>query len=225
METYIRVAENLLTPGYVMTTIYNDNAIVTDNCIAINVNTWLSCPAENELRNTLMKRLEGKRRGNITQLSAIAVCILCSRGYVVNHISMSGVSESDMKTVWGFIETSMICSSTTLSTWMSTAVAGRSQDGYCASIDSADDNDIVISGNHRQRKASTILKPMGKTRPINANVVSLEYKAGCKIMDLVVTDSIMLQRLRFNDGLPPPLHIGPTWSTTERKDSHTDQLQ
>lgn len=211
METYIHVAENVLTPGYVITTVDNDDTVVSDNCIAINVNTWLSCPAKRELCNTLAKRLESKRRGNVAQLSAIAACILCSRGYAVNHISMSGVSDSDVKTVWGFIETSMVCSSDSLSEWMSIAVAKRSQDGYCASIDSANDNDIIISDSNRQCKPNTILKPTGKVHSINANVAALEYETGNTITDLATADSIMLQRLRFKQGLPAPRNVGPTW--------------
>lgn len=222
MEAYIRVAETVLTPGYVITTIGDDDVVVDDNCIGINIATWESCPSKNELRNTLTKRLESKRRGNVAQLSAIAACILCSRDYVVNHVSMSGVTESDMKTVWGFIETSMISSSDTLSSWMSLAVNGRSQDGYCASVDNANDNDNVVYNTERQRRPSTILKPMGKTFHVNANVAALDYGSGPTITDLAIADSIMLQRLRFKQGLSPPLHIGPTWSTSTRSDSSSE---
>jgi hypothetical protein len=219
MEAYIRVEETVLTPGYVITTIGDDDVVVDDNCIGINIAMWESCPSKNELRNTLTKRLESKRRGNVAQLSAIAACILCSHDYIVNHVSMSGVTESDIKTVWGFIETSMISSSDTLSSWMSIAVNGRSQDGYCTSIDNVNTNTNVTYNTERQRKTSTILKPTGKTLHVNANVAALDYGSGPTITDLAIADSIMLQRLRFKQGLSPPRNIGPTWRNEDRRDS------
>lgn len=211
METFIRIVEKCVTEGYAIVSTDDDKVVASDKCIVVSTKLWNDCPAETELRNTLTKRLDNKRKGQHVQLSAVAVCALCSPGYSVNHISMSGVTMSDMKTVWGFIETSMVSSSSALSEWMRKTVGDRSQDGYCVNIDAVSDGSSIADISYRPMTVNNMVKPRGRTTPINPYAAALEYGSGYSITSLAIADSIMLNALRFNDMKPAPRVTGPTW--------------
>ena len=110
-------------------------------------------------------------------------------------MSLSGDTLGDMKAKWGFIETPLISSSNAPSAWMRAVVAGRSQNDYCVSMNTASDHGRT---DYPQiYKPSTILRPAGAAQLIDVNIAALGYGDRATVADIAITDSIMLQRLRF----------------------------
>jgi hypothetical protein len=213
MDTFIRIVDTCITEGYTLIAVDDDRVVSGNKCIIVNSKIWDTCPAKEELTNTLNKRLDSKRRGSHVKLSAITVCVLCSPGYSINHMSVSGVTVNDMKTVWGFIETTLVSSTETLSTWLRDAVAGRSQDGYCVNIDIMEDDSGTADVSYRPIPVNNMVKPKGRTTLVNTYAAALEYGGGPSITHLAIADSIMLNRLRFNNMEQAPKISGPTWGS------------
>jgi len=211
MDTFVRIVDTYVTEGYTLIAVDDDKVVSGNKCITVSNKVWDACPAKEELNNTLGKRLDNKRRGSHVKLSAITVCVLCSPGYSINHMSISGVTVNDMKTIWGFIETTLVSSTDALSTWLREAVAGRSQDGYCVNIDIMEDDDSTVNVSYRPIAVNNIAKPVGRTTLINTYAAALEYGSGPSISHLAIADSIMLNRLRFNNMEQAPRVSGPTW--------------
>ncbi|KAF2861614.1 hypothetical protein K470DRAFT_263517 [Piedraia hortae CBS 480.64] len=209
----IGIVAKYLADGYQIVSTNNDKVATNDRIICVNVATWESCPAKTELCNTLAKRLDNKKGNRFQQLSAVAICALCTHGYLINHISAPGLTAKDMDTVWGFMETTAVSSSEALSKWLSETIAGRSLDGYRASAVIENNSGHCCSDNYRPR--NTLRKPVGATELVDINAAASEYGTGDSITSLAMADTDMLCSLRFNNGEPPPRVTGPTWCTLQ----------
>lgn len=211
MEVYINDVSHMVSDEYTfIVTKRNTSQVHNAASVVVYEDLMATCPAETELRNLLVKRLDSKKKTGVSRLSSLAVCVICSHGYTINTNTIHGLTHKDMLTVWGVIETSTISSSLELSSWICTAVGNRSQNGYVVYSEDYINVDKLPQQTTTKRK-STIVRSRGKARELNPDVISIHFGDTPTIMDTVLADSNLLQHIRFINDDHQPTTVGPTW--------------
>lgn len=136
MEFYIKSLELYLKPGYsVIRTEGQDVDNVSSDTILIDIKCLDDCPDIMELNNMLHKRLSLKKRSErAVDYKVLAICCLASRGYAINHNSISGVLEKEMSKIWSTLERSKVSSSVKLRPWVSKNLSSRSYEGFSGAV-------------------------------------------------------------------------------------------
>jgi hypothetical protein len=108
----------------------------SENTIILIPSLLKECSSIDELTQNFKKRLK-RPGGRVTaaQYCSLAICVLCSVGYTINHTVLKYVSSNDMESIWGLIETASISSSPGLRRWIDKCRDDRSQEGYKREFD------------------------------------------------------------------------------------------
>lgn len=215
MDTYIHNVRDLVKDGTTIVLVDHNDAITTDNNIVV-IRTMLtnSCSSLDEFTKALTKRLDSKKRGG-SKLSSIAACVMCSDGYALNHASLKGITYHDMRSIWGFIETTSVSSSKDLCSWIKMCTVGRSHNGYMTYAESLSNNEKISSDEreHTLRLGlNTTVKTTGLLQMVPQDTHVVHTGKFSDIMSAVLHDSITLSKIRFYAGHAPLSNIGPTWA-------------
>lgn len=195
MELYIKELTKLKASSWtIITTSSNLVHAEYDKSIVLLPDIYSSCPATLELINALTKRFSNN------QLTAIAICCICSYDYTISHESIDGISAKDFLGIWGHIETLQKSSSIKLSRWLSEAIHGRSQDGYNFKYGNIYRNH---SGTNSHALKTNIRRQFNATvKPIGALFTERYFGESSTISKAMETDWLILMAVKEVYGEP-----------------------
>ena len=157
-----------------------------------------SCPCPDELRNSLEKRLRSRNLSASTlDLGTVAMWCIGSVMYCVNSSTITGVNDENMLKVWSVLERMQVASSPRLCLWVRQVLAGRSRDGYAASLE-------YTPVAQTPRHASVEISWSTQWQHVDPRRISALVGGSETLIDSISRDAELLCIMRHVNRLPPP---------------------
>ncbi len=135
MEATLSLSQHILPPGvqlrYVLSS--SDSDGVRDSEIDVKMEHLYACPDEARVLRALEKKVSRiDAFKNQKYIVPLCILLLLSHGYTVNSTRLDGISDALVERCWECILLVSHNIPVHVSTWMTAAMAGRSQVGYAA---------------------------------------------------------------------------------------------